>query len=89
MAGDQSLYGKALLSGYAVGGSFQQYAIGKAAHAATSRIPKGVPLDGMAPIPCSGITVCTPYFNPCSPCQTDSSGLIKPLKNLMPVQVKL
>jgi len=58
MAEDQSLYGKALPSGYAVDGSFQQYAIGKTAHVA--RIPKGVPLDAIAPILCSGITVCTP-----------------------------
>ncbi|KAI9668096.1 MAG: alcohol dehydrogenase [Bathelium mastoideum] len=46
---------KALLSGYTVDGSFQQYAIAKAAHVA--RIPKDVPLDGVAPVLCAGITV--------------------------------
>ena len=47
--------GKALLSGYTVDGSFQQYAIAKAAHVA--RIPKDVDLAGVAPVLCAGITV--------------------------------
>jgi propanol-preferring alcohol dehydrogenase len=38
-----------------VDGTFQQYAIGKAAHVA--RIPKELPLDAIAPILCAGITV--------------------------------
>lgn len=46
---------KALLSGYTVDGSFQQYAIAKAAHAA--RIPKDCALDAIAPVLCAGITV--------------------------------
>jgi propanol-preferring alcohol dehydrogenase len=46
---------KPLLSGYTVDGTFQQYAIGKAAHVA--RIPKDLPLDAIAPILCAGITV--------------------------------
>lgn len=46
---------KALLSGYTVDGSFQQYAIGKAAHVA--RIPKSVDLAEAASILCAGITV--------------------------------
>lgn len=46
---------KALLSGYTVDGSFQQYAIGKAAHVA--RIPKSVDLAEAASVLCAGITV--------------------------------
>lgn len=53
--GDEPLCPKALLSGYTVDGTFQQYAIGKAAHVA--RIPKDVPLDAIAPVLCAGITV--------------------------------
>lgn len=52
---DEPLCAKALLSGYTVDGSFQQYCIAKAAHAA--RIPKDVPLDAIAPVLCAGITV--------------------------------
>ncbi|KAL8730544.1 MAG: hypothetical protein Q9166_003998 [cf. Caloplaca sp. 2 TL-2023] len=52
---DEPLCPKALLSGYTVDGTFQQYAIGKAAHVA--RIPKDVPLDAVAPVLCAGITV--------------------------------
>ncbi|KAL8945864.1 MAG: hypothetical protein Q9222_007656 [Ikaeria aurantiellina] len=52
---DEPLCPKALLSGYTVDGTFQQYAIGKAAHVA--RIPKEVPLDAVAPVLCAGITV--------------------------------
>lgn len=36
-------------------GTFQQYAIGKAAHVA--RIPKDLPLDAISPVLCAGITV--------------------------------
>ncbi|KAK0512015.1 hypothetical protein JMJ35_005143 [Cladonia borealis] len=53
--GDEPLCGKALLSGYTVDGTFQEYCIAKAAHVA--RIPKDVPLDAVAPILCAGITV--------------------------------
>jgi alcohol dehydrogenase, propanol-preferring len=49
------LCAKATLSGYTVDGTFQQYAIGKAAHVA--RIPKDVSLEAVAPILCAGITV--------------------------------
>lgn len=42
------------LSGYTVDGTFQQYAIGKAALA--SKIPKHVPLDAVAPVLCAGLT---------------------------------
>ncbi|KAI4131027.1 MAG: hypothetical protein LQ338_001440 [Usnochroma carphineum] len=52
---DEPLCPKALLSGYTVDGTFQQYAIGKATHVA--RIPKEVPLDAVAPVLCAGITV--------------------------------
>ena len=47
MAGDEPLCEKALHSEYTVDGSFQQYAIGKAAHA--SRIHKGSPFDAITP----------------------------------------
>lgn len=43
------------LSGYTVDGTFQQYAIAKAAHA--TKIRQGVPLDSVAPILCAGVTV--------------------------------
>jgi propanol-preferring alcohol dehydrogenase len=43
------------LSGYTVDGTFQQYAIAKAAHVA--RIHKDIPLDAIAPVLCAGITV--------------------------------
>ncbi|KAI0138676.1 alcohol dehydrogenase [Hypoxylon sp. NC0597] len=52
---DESLCPNALLSGYTVDGSFQQYAIGKAAHVA--RIPKECSLEAIAPILCAGLTV--------------------------------
>lgn len=52
---DESCCADAALSGYTVDGTFQQYAIGKAALA--SKISKGVPLDGVAPVLCAGITV--------------------------------
>ena len=53
--GDEPLCPHALLSGYTVDGTFQQYTIGKAAHVA--KIPKNVPLDAIAPVLCAGITV--------------------------------
>jgi len=52
---DEPLCAKALLSGYTVDGSFQQYAIAKAAHAA--KLHKDIPLDAVAPVLCAGITV--------------------------------
>ncbi|KAJ5246862.1 alcohol dehydrogenase 1 [Penicillium chermesinum] len=52
---DESCCADAALSGYTVDGTFQQYAIGKAALA--SKISKGVPLDAAAPVLCAGITV--------------------------------
>ncbi|KAK3320938.1 dehydrogenase-like protein [Cercophora scortea] len=55
MTSDEPLCANALLSGYTVDGSFQQYAIAKAAHVA--HIPKGTKLDEVAPVLCAGITV--------------------------------
>jgi len=52
---DEPLCAKALLSGYTVDGTFQQYCIAKAAHVA--RIPKDIKLDAVAPVLCAGITV--------------------------------
>ncbi|KAJ2904328.1 Alcohol dehydrogenase 1 [Zalerion maritima] len=52
---DEPLCGQALLSGYTVDGSFQQYAIAKAAHVA--RIPKECDLAAISPVLCAGITV--------------------------------
>jgi len=52
---DEPLCPKAQLSGYTVDGTFQQYCVASAAHVA--RIPKEIPLDGVAPILCAGITV--------------------------------
>lgn len=52
---DEPLCPKALLSGYTVDGTFQQYCVAKAAHVAS--IPKHVPLDAVAPVLCAGITV--------------------------------
>ena len=49
---DEPLCAKALLSGYTVDGTFQQYAIGKAAHVA--RLPKDVDLEAVSPILCAG-----------------------------------
>lgn len=46
---------KALLSGYTVDGTFQQYCIAKAAHVA--RLPKEISLEAVAPVLCAGITV--------------------------------
>lgn len=52
---DEPLCPKSLLSGYTVDGTFQQYAIAKAAHVA--RIPPECRLDEVAPVLCAGITV--------------------------------
>lgn len=52
---DEPLCPHALLSGYTVDGTFQQYAIGKAAHAV--KLPKNVQFDAIAPVLCAGITV--------------------------------
>ncbi|CAL5872165.1 uncharacterized protein PFLUO_LOCUS6423 [Penicillium psychrofluorescens] len=52
---DEPLCAEQQLSGYTVDGTFQQYAIGKAAH--VSKLPEEVPLDAVAPILCAGITV--------------------------------
>ncbi|KAL2864239.1 zinc-dependent alcohol dehydrogenase [Aspergillus lucknowensis] len=52
---DEPLCPEALLSGYTVDGTFQQYCVAKAAH--VSILPKEVPLDAIAPILCAGITV--------------------------------
>lgn len=52
---DEPLCPNPQLSGYTVDGTFQQYAIGKAAHIA--RIPKECDLEAMAPILCAGLTV--------------------------------
>lgn len=52
---DEPLCSKALLSGYTVDGTFQQYCIAKAAHIA--RIPKECDLEAIAPVLCAGITV--------------------------------
>ncbi|ODV88641.1 hypothetical protein CANCADRAFT_27660 [Tortispora caseinolytica NRRL Y-17796] len=53
--GGESNCADAILSGYTVDGSFQQYAIAKAIHAAP--IPKSCDLAEIAPILCAGITV--------------------------------
>ncbi|KAL2265514.1 hypothetical protein VTJ83DRAFT_6614 [Remersonia thermophila] len=55
MQADEPLCPSALLSGYTVDGSFQQYAIAKAAHVA--KLPKDVDLEAVAPVLCAGITV--------------------------------
>ncbi|KAK8219400.1 alcohol dehydrogenase [Zalaria obscura] len=52
---DEPLCPKALLSGYTVDGTFQQYCIAKAAH--MTRLSKDIPLDAVAPVLCAGITV--------------------------------
>ena len=52
---DEPLCLRAQLSGYTVDGTFQQYAVAKAAHVA--RIPDGCALDAVAPVLCAGITV--------------------------------
>jgi alcohol dehydrogenase, propanol-preferring len=55
MTMDEPLCPKALLSGYTVDGTFQQYCTAKAAHVA--RIPKELDLADVAPVLCAGITV--------------------------------
>jgi propanol-preferring alcohol dehydrogenase len=52
---DEPLCAKALLSGYTVDGTFQEYCIAKAAHVAL--IPKECDLESIAPVLCAGITV--------------------------------
>jgi propanol-preferring alcohol dehydrogenase len=52
---DEPLCEEALLSGYTVDGTFQSFAVAKAAHVA--RIPKECDLESIAPILCAGITV--------------------------------
>lgn len=52
---DEPLCHKAIMSGYTVDGTFQQYCIAKAAHIA--RIPKECDLEAIAPVLCAGITV--------------------------------
>jgi propanol-preferring alcohol dehydrogenase len=55
MRGDEQLCQKATMSGYTVDGSFQQYAIAKAAIVA--RIPKECDLESVSPVLCAGLTV--------------------------------
>ncbi|GJN70073.1 alcohol dehydrogenase [Purpureocillium lilacinum] len=55
MQGDEPLCPHALLSGYTVDGTFQQYAVGKASH--VTRIPKDCDLAAIAPVLCAGVTV--------------------------------
>merc|ERR1712000_610582 len=52
---DEPLCAKATMSGYTVDGTFQQYAVAKAAHVA--RIPDECDLEAIAPVLCAGITV--------------------------------
>jgi len=52
---DEQLCAKAECSGAHLGGTFQQYCLAQAAQVA--RIPKEIPLDGIAPVLCAGITV--------------------------------
>lgn len=52
---NESLCPKCELSGYTVDGTFQQYAVAKAAHA--TPIPEHVALDAVAPVLCAGVTV--------------------------------
>lgn len=52
---EESLCPKASWSGYTIDGSFQQYAIASAAH--STKLPKNVDLDAVAPILCAGETV--------------------------------
>lgn len=52
---DEPLCAGATMSGYTVDGTFQQYAVGKAAH--VTPLPKDVPFDAVAPILCAGVTV--------------------------------
>lgn len=52
---DEPLCANALLSGYTVNGTFQEYAIAKAAHVA--HLHPDVALDKVAPVLCAGITV--------------------------------
>ena len=60
---DEPLCPKALLSGYTVDGTFQQYCIAKAAHVA--RIHKDIPLDAVAPILCGMLDSFEDLDKPC------------------------
>lgn len=51
---DEPLCPGATMSGYTVDGTFQQYAVGKAAH--VTLLPKDVPFDAVAPVLCAGVT---------------------------------
>lgn len=55
LQGDEQLCPQALLSGYTVDGTFQQYAIAKAAH--ITSIPTDCNLEDVSPILCVGLTV--------------------------------
>ncbi|KAH7247600.1 chaperonin 10-like protein [Fusarium redolens] len=55
LQGDEQLCPQALLSGYTVDGTFQQYAVAKAAH--ITRIPSECSLEDVSPILCAGLTV--------------------------------
>ena len=84
MTGDEPWCEKALLSGFTVDGTFQQYAIGKAA--SVTKIPKGTPLNAIPPILCRNHRL-YPMVGYC-PYHTTSSRFIQPLKNLTSWQVK-
>ncbi|KAK7209407.1 hypothetical protein V2G26_016585 [Clonostachys chloroleuca] len=53
--GAEQLCARALLSGYTVHGTFQQYAVAKAAY--VTKIPTECSLEDAAPIMCAGLTV--------------------------------
>jgi propanol-preferring alcohol dehydrogenase len=53
-SGDEQLCSQALLSGYTVDGTFQQYAIAKATH--VTQIPAECSLEDVCPILCAGLT---------------------------------
>lgn len=55
LQGDEQLCPQSLLSGYTVDGTFQQYAIAKAAH--ITRIPSECSLEDVSPVLCAGLTV--------------------------------
>ena len=85
MAGDEPWCEKALPSGYTVDGTFQQYAIGKAAH--ITKISRRALLDAIAPTLCRNHSL-YPMISHYS-YNTNSSRFIKPLNNLTSWQVKL
>ncbi|KAI5462004.1 chaperonin 10-like protein [Mariannaea sp. PMI_226] len=55
LQGDEQLCHDAQLSGYTVDGTFQEYAVAKAAH--VTHIPAECDLEEVAPILCAGLTV--------------------------------